>query len=269
MKKPPFFDNNDKGAVQKIIADLIPFKIREGLVVRVASSGAVEVQVSGSAQNQPAEVMRGLDPQIGDRVFMVRSEIVPLWFIFGVGTVRAINGDTTASSSIASGTLLGPTSVSVKALSNLIVVNWTPSGVRSDLIYQVEISSSASPSGVMVYVSGSVLIYPAAAGTTRYFRVRAVDNAHNTSGWSAWIASTSSTLSGLTVKEEDASPTVVNVNTIKVANSTLTDHGAGVVSISTGGGGGGGVYAPLVTGDTPGPVPIATGDGQFIMVRIA
>lgn len=35
-----------------------------------------------------------------------------------------------------------------------------------------------------------------------------------------------------------------------------------------GGGGGGGVYAPLVNGDLPGPVPIATADGQFMMVRI-
>jgi hypothetical protein len=29
------------------------------------------------------------------------------------------------------------------------------------------------------------------------------------------------------------------------------------------------IYAPMVTGDTPGPVALATGDGQFIMARIA
>lgn len=44
---------------------------------------------------------------------------------------------------------------------------------------------------------------------------------------------------GLTVKEQDGTPTVVNVGTIKVSNGTLTDNGGGIVSITTGGGGGG------------------------------
>lgn len=34
------------------------------------------------------------------------------------------------------------------------------------------------------------------------------------------------------------------------------------------GGGGGGVYAPLVTGDLPGPVLIANGEGACIMVEV-
>ena len=34
----------------------------------------------------------------------------------------------------------------------------------------------------------------------------------------------------LTVKEQDAAPTVTNVNTIKVTNGTLTDDGGGVWS---------------------------------------
>lgn len=45
---------------------------------------------------------------------------------------------------------------------------------------------------------------------------------------------------GLTVEEQDGVPTVVNVNTIRVSNGTLTDEGGGIVSITTGGGGGGG-----------------------------
>lgn len=41
---------------------------------------------------------------------------------------------------------------------------------------------------------------------------------------------------GLTVKEQDGSPSVAPVNTIKVTNGTLTDDGGGVVSLTTGGG---------------------------------
>lgn len=43
----------------------------------------------------------------------------------------------------------------------------------------------------------------------------------------------------LTVEEQDGTPSVVNVNKIKVTNGTLTDNSGGVVSIATGGGGGG------------------------------
>ncbi len=46
---------------------------------------------------------------------------------------------------------------------------------------------------------------------------------------------------GLNVTETDGTPSVFGVSKIVVSNGTLTDDGAGVVSISTGGGGGGGV----------------------------
>lgn len=42
----------------------------------------------------------------------------------------------------------------------------------------------------------------------------------------------------LTVEEQDAAPSVVNVNKIKVSNGTLTDDGGGVVSLAIGGGSG-------------------------------
>jgi hypothetical protein len=43
----------------------------------------------------------------------------------------------------------------------------------------------------------------------------------------------------LTVTEQDGSPSVANVTTIKVSNTTLTDNGAGTVSVVTGAAGGG------------------------------
>ncbi len=55
-------------------------------------------------------------------------------------------------------------------------------------------------------------------------------------GGVAW--STGGAGSPLTVKEEDGAPSVANVTEIKVTNGTLTDNGAGSVSITTGGGAG-------------------------------
>jgi len=46
---------------------------------------------------------------------------------------------------------------------------------------------------------------------------------------------------GLNITETDGTPDVFGVTKIVVSNGTLTNDGAGVVSISTGGGGGGGV----------------------------
>src|SRR5262249_43941513 len=46
------------------------------------------------------------------------------------------------------------------------------------------------------------------------------------------------------------------------AQGRLTAASSGTAPTNT-------AYAPLVTGDTPGPVPIATDDGQYIMVPIS
>jgi parallel beta-helix repeat protein len=54
---------------------------------------------------------------------------------------------------------------------------------------------------------------------------------------------------GISVQEEDGSPTVTGVTTIKVTNGTLTDEGAGVVSVDTGAGGGGNLTGPISSTD--------------------
>jgi hypothetical protein len=53
-----------------------------------------------------------------------------------------------------------------------------------------------------------------------------------------WTTSTGGGGGSLTVQEEDGTPLVTSVTTIKVTNGTLTDHGGGVVSVDTTGGGG-------------------------------
>lgn len=55
---------------------------------------------------------------------------------------------------------------------------------------------------------------------------------------------------GITVEEEDGTPSVSDVTEIKVSNGTLTDNGSGSVSVSTGGSGGGGdIVATLVNSE--------------------
>ena len=56
----------------------------------------------------------------------------------------------------------------------------------------------------------------------------------------AWAGLSGGGGGGITVEENDGTPSVDNVTKIKVSNGTLTDDGAGTVSITTGGGGGGG-----------------------------
>lgn len=62
----------------------------------------------------------------------------------------------------------------------------------------------------------------------------------------------------LTVKEQDGTPTVANVNTIKVTNGKLTDDGGGVVSLDLSGGGGGGIT------QLTGPVTAGPGSGSQV-----
>ncbi len=53
--------------------------------------------------------------------------------------------------------------------------------------------------------------------------------------------------SALTVQDIDGNPTATNVNTIKFTNGSVTDDGAGVVTVTTGSGGGGDVSSNTAT----------------------
>jgi hypothetical protein len=50
----------------------------------------------------------------------------------------------------------------------------------------------------------------------------------------------------LTVQEQDGTPSVSSVTTIKVTNGTLTDNGGGTVSVTTGGGGSGTAFSLML-----------------------
>jgi len=79
----------------------------------------------------------------------------------------------------------------------------------------------------------------------------------------------------ITVEEVDGTPTVANVTKIKVTNGTLTDEGAGVVTIITcGGAGGGDMNNPMTTagdiiigGASGTPVRLGIGtEGQVLTI---
>lgn len=59
------------------------------------------------------------------------------------------------------------------------------------------------------------------------------------------VISSTSSGSALTVQDIDGNPTATNVNTIKFTNGSVTDDGAGVVTVTTGSGGGGDVSSSV------------------------
>ncbi len=90
----------------------------------------------------------------------------------------------------------------------------------------------------LLTASGTATSLVASSGIANYASGQAIANEGDlvaVSGIAAYASGVS-----LTVKEADGSPNVSNVRTIVVSNGTLTDNGAGQVTVTTGGGGGGG-----------------------------
>jgi hypothetical protein len=75
-------------------------------------------------------------------------------------------------------------------------------------------------------------------GTLYYVTDEHIIERSNGTTWASYSASVAS----LTVEEIDGTPSVVNVNKIKVTNGKLTDSGGGVVSLDLAGGGGSGAW---------------------------
>ena len=71
----------------------------------------------------------------------------------------------------------------------------------------------------------------------------------------------------LRIKEQDGTPNVIPVNTVKVSNGTLTDDGGATVSITTGSGGGGSMDDFVVAGDTG--VDQTIENGQTLTIKNA
>tara|TARA_Y100000592_G_scaffold28733_1_gene45748 strand:+ start:14162 stop:18337 length:4176 start_codon:yes stop_codon:yes gene_type:complete len=138
--------------------------------------------------------------------------------------------------------------------SNITALN-TASGIATSLLAVSGTATSlVATSGIATYASGQAIANEsdiaalltasgtatsliASSGIATYASGQAIANEGDlvaVSGIAAYASGVS-----LTVKEADNSPNVSNVRTIVVSNGTLTDNGAGQVTLSTGGGGGG------------------------------
>jgi hypothetical protein len=75
---------------------------------------------------------------------------------------------------------------------------------------------------------------------------------------------------GLTLKEIDGSPSVVNVTELRVTNGALTDLGGGVASLDVGAASAGTIrYEPLTNGNPAAPELVFDAEGDVIMVPVA
>lgn len=195
MSSRPFYRNTEVDAVRKINDDAHQRNDEEGFVALINAGGTATVQLSGSSNTIEAETIRGISVKNGDHVFLKRSKFINRWFIYAIGVTQLLSG-ATSSSGITSPTplLTAPNTQSVLPDYACIHFQWSPSGVRPDLVYQVSVSDAADLTGEVTYlVAGGEFDFPVTPGTptTKYFRVRSVDEDWNTSGWTSLSSATS------------------------------------------------------------------------------
>ncbi|SRR5258706_10327203 len=190
-KGNPFYRNHDVDAIRKISNDETLIKDGEGFVVVVNQGGTATVQFAGSSSTIETEIVKGVYPKNGDHVFMKRSNYVNRWFIYAIGIIQSLSGNpsgTQATSSI----LAAPNSQITIPGKSMIIFQWTPPGVRPDVVYQVEVADDNIGTGaVQTLVPGGNFVVAVGSAVTKYFRVRSVDKDWNTSGWTVYTSGTS------------------------------------------------------------------------------
>ena len=168
-----------------------------------------------------------------------QSNITALNTASGIATsLLAVSG--TATSLIASSGIAAY--ASGQAISNQSSIGTNTSNISTNTARVNYASGQAianeSDIAALLTASGTATSLIASSGIATYASGQAIANEGDlvaVSGIAAYASGVS-----LTVKEADGSPNVSNVRTIVVSNGTLTDNGAGQVTVTTGGGGGGG-----------------------------
>ena len=153
--------------------------------------------------------------------------------VYGSGQSTSLN---TASGIATSLLAVSGTATSLIATSGTATSLIASSGIATYASGQAIANESdiVATSGISAYASGLAITNE---GRVSYASGQAIANEGDlvaVSGIAAYASGVS-----LTVKEADNNPNVANVRTIVVSNGTLTDNGAGQVTLSTGGGGGG------------------------------
>lgn len=196
MPQRIFYGPNDIDAIRKIAVDSQKITIAEGKVLVVFADGTAKVQLSGASTSVTAETTQNSEVLPGDFVFLIRSIITSRWFILASANIQNITGVLGGASggtiSGAASPVTAPNTLTVLSDEDMLIAQWTPSGVQSGVVYQLSISDDSIGTGeVLVLVPGGEYTLPAPTGTTKYFKVRSVDEEWNTSGWTAIVSATS------------------------------------------------------------------------------
>jgi hypothetical protein len=188
----------------------------------------------------------------------VRDKIETLGGGGTVGTV--INSGTPVNTAVpiysgTTGTNITPSSVTITSLTNLVVpgtFSVSATAYLASLIVtnSIDVGTAGTAGIITLYdtdADHSGSISPNGVTTTDVnmqlpaapFNGMVKGSVSSTTNWILSQATAGTDYQGvITVREEDGTPSVSPVTTLRVANGTLTDNGSGSVSISTGAGSG-------------------------------
>lgn len=234
-KNKLFYSHTDIDGIRKIANDENSVVIVEGKVLVAFADGTAKIQLSGSSTTVTAQTTKNTTVLPGDFVFLIRSTLTSRWFVLTSAMIQNMTGviGSTGGSVVdapTSGPITAPNSLNVIATDKSLIAQWETSGVQTNVVYQVGIADAADGTGeVQKIVAGSQYVYAAPVGTTKYFRVRSVDENWNFSGWIGYISGTV------------ISPDIAQIETfLRRVQSSSNNN-------SSGSGGGGGSPVSVIT----------------------
>lgn len=190
MAKQTFFSNDDIGAIQKIVTDLIANFSIEGIVTSVNNDRlTAQVALSGSNKSQTAVILKGLQLSQGDTVMCFRSTRTGRWIVFGAYVNQTVPGATPTATSPK---VLAPVGLTVTPSIGMVIASWTV-GTDSTGLFEVEVANDTGETAKVMYIIAASVL-PVATVIQKYVRVRTIDIDFNRSGWSAWANATPYTM---------------------------------------------------------------------------
>ena len=238
----PFYKQGDIGAIQRVADQRNPNNLKEAQIVAVLPSGRMSVQLRGSNQTIIVETADASKYQAGQQVTMMRSAAMAnKWVV--LSAYNAVGGNGTLVNNTSPGSLdplSPPKAILVTPSVNLVSLQWSPSGPRNDITYEVQVSTDAAQTAVLalVQISGSTFTYTVPRGRTYYFAVRAVDSNWNRSSWSGVVSGTAVYATGVGadytfdisfVAPGSTTPLTVSVDTgIKAISQVVATQSSGM-----------------------------------------
>ena len=190
----PFYKQGDIGAIQRVADQRNPNKLKEAQILTILPSGRMSVQLRGSNQSIIVETADSSKYKAGQQVTLMRSaSMANKWVV--LSAYNATGGNATFVNNLSPGSqdpLSPPKSIVVTPTVNQVTLQWSPSGPRNDITYEIQVSSDNPQVTILstTQISGSTFTYAVPTGTVYYFAVRAVDSNWNRSSWSTVVAGT-------------------------------------------------------------------------------